>query len=368
MNRIAAAVSPQNPLGVGVIGASPGGASWAVAAHLPAIARLPELRLAAVSTSRPESARAAEAAFGVPAFADAASLIGRPEVDLVVVAVKVPHHLALVSAAIAAGKMVLSEWPLGADLGEAVDLAQQAATAKVRTAVCLQARYSPAVRKARALVAEGYVGEVLASTLTTSGMAWGPVTTRASAYLFDAKSGATVLSVPVLHAPDAVTTVLGELQTVTAVSAVRRPVVQIADAGETVKVTSPDHLSIGGQFASGAIFSAHARGGSARTGNFRWEIHGTKGDLLLTADYGNMQVADLQLSGGRDDEALTPIAVEDASGGLGANVNRLYAALVRDLRDGTHHVPDFALAVRRHHLLAAIETAASTGQAQQVPA
>jgi len=47
-------------------------------------------------------------------------------------------------------------------------------------------------------------------------------------------------------------------------------------------------------------------------------------------------------------------------------VLREYAALARDIRDGTHVVPDFALALRRHRLLAAIEEAARTGVTQKI--
>ena len=53
-------------------------------------------------------------------------------------------------------------------------------------------------------------------------------------------------------------------------------------------------------------------------------------------------------------------------GSLGANVARLYAALARDLADGTHTVPDFEHALARHRLIEAIERAAATGSTQTV--
>ncbi|MGH8489218.1 MAG: hypothetical protein ACREXS_10255 [Gammaproteobacteria bacterium] len=43
-------------------------------------------------------------------------VIDYPGVDLVAVTVKVPHHHTLISAALDAGKMVLSKWPLGVNL------------------------------------------------------------------------------------------------------------------------------------------------------------------------------------------------------------------------------------------------------------
>jgi len=44
------------------------------------------------------------------------------------------------------------------------------------------------------------------------------------------------------------------------------------------------------------------------------------------------------------------------------NVGRAYAAFAADIDNGTHTVPDFADAVRRHELIAAIERSAASGE------
>ena len=44
------------------------------------------------------------------------------------------------------------------------------------------------------------------------------------------------------------------------------------------------------------------------------------------------------------------------------NVGRAYAAFAADIDNGTHTVPDFVDAVRRHQVIAAIESSASTGK------
>ena len=96
----------ERKLGVGLIGVQPG-RSWAAIAHVPALRVLPEFEVAAVSTTRAESARAAAEALNVPRWYDNhAGLVADPAVDIVAVTVKVPHHLELVRAAIAAGKHV----------------------------------------------------------------------------------------------------------------------------------------------------------------------------------------------------------------------------------------------------------------------
>ena len=362
-------------MGVGVIGASPLRPGWAVTAHLPALAALPDYELRAVATSTEASARAAAEAYGVPGHADPAALIARRDVDLVVVTVKLPHHHRLVGEALAAGKLVMCEWPLGVDAGQTADLAARAAGAGLGTLIGLQARMAPSIRYARDLVAQGYVGEVLATTLVGSGIAWTSVTDSAHAYMLEAAGNATLLSVPTMHALDALQFVLGDLADIRATSAVRRPAVTLADTQETITATAPDHLAIAATLKSGAVASVFYRGGTSRGDNFRWEINGTEGDLVLTSPVGNLQVLAPRLEGGRgEDRTTAPLAVPaaydlapGAPEGPAANVTRLYAAFAADRRAGTPGAtaPDFAHALRAHHTLDFITTAAVSGIAQR---
>jgi predicted dehydrogenase len=46
-------------------------------------------------------------------FPDHDQLLDHPGIDVGAVTVKVPHHREFVSAALAAGKAVYCEWPLG---------------------------------------------------------------------------------------------------------------------------------------------------------------------------------------------------------------------------------------------------------------
>ena len=77
------------------------------------------------------------------------------DVDLVAVTVKVPSHAAVVRAALAAGKHVLSEWPLGVDLAEASALADLARSAGTVHAVGLQGLHSTGARFVADLIADG---------------------------------------------------------------------------------------------------------------------------------------------------------------------------------------------------------------------
>jgi predicted dehydrogenase len=363
-------------IGVGVIGASPLRPGWAVTAHLPAIAALSDYELRAVATSSEDSARAAEAAFGVPAFSDPAAMIARDDIDLVVVTVKLAHHHSLVAAALTAGKKVMCEWPLGVDVSQTSALADHASKMGVGNFIGLQARMAPSIRYARELVAQGDIGEVLATTLVGSGIAWTSVSDAAHAYMFDAAQNATLLSVPTMHALDALQFVLGDFVDFRAASAVRRPVVRLSDVNQEIRSTTPDHLALAGVLESGAIASIFYRGGVSRGENLRWEINGSEGDLVLTSPVGNLQVLAPTLTGGRGDDATVvplnvPLEYDFAPGipdGPAANVARLYASFAADLRNKTPaaQAPDFAHALRLHRKLDAIQLAASTGIAQRL--
>src|SRR5437870_11730377 len=189
---------------VGIIGANPD-RGWAAQAHIPALRSLSDdFELTALSTTRRESADAAGKLFDVAAaFDNHQELVNSPNVDVVAVTVKVPCHLELATAALEAGKAVYCEWPLGNGLNEAETLAALAKNHSVLAVAGLQARSAPAVSYVRDLVEEGYVGEVLSTTLVGSGMGWGPTVEPFNAYLNDKKNGATMLSIAVGHTADA---------------------------------------------------------------------------------------------------------------------------------------------------------------------
>ena len=136
-------------------------------AHLPALLALPEYVLAAVCTSRPETAEESEKHYGARlAFHDHNEMVNHPDIDLVTVCVRAPLHHSMVMAALGAGKHVFCEWPLGANLAEAEEMASLARAKDVRHMIGLQARGEAAVIRIRELLAEGYVGEVLSCNMT----------------------------------------------------------------------------------------------------------------------------------------------------------------------------------------------------------
>src|SRR5205809_1511237 len=285
---------------VGLIGASPD-RGWASVAHIPALKSMPDdFEITALSTTRRESAEAAGKLFGVAAaFDDHRKLVNSPTVDVVAVTVKVPHHLELATAALGAGKSVYCEWPLGNGLHEAETLAALAKEKGVLAVAGLQARSAPAVAYVRDLIEQGYVGEVLSTTLIGSGMGWGPTVEPFNAYLNDRKNGATMLSIAVGHTADALCYCLGEVRELTATMAMRRKTFTVAGTDESIPMNVDDQAAVTGLLESGAAFSIHYRGGVSRGTNLLWEINGTEGDLQLTAAGGQAQIFEMDVRGAK---------------------------------------------------------------------
>src|SRR5437764_7817279 len=256
---------------VGIIGANPD-RGWAAQAHIPALQSLgDDFEITALSTTRRESADAAGKLFGVPAaFDNHQALVMSPTVDVVAVTVKVPYHLELATAALEAGKAVYCEWPLGNGLKEAEILAVLAKKKSVLAVVGLQARSAPSVAYVRDLIEQGYVGEVLSTTLIGSGMSWGPTVEPLNAYLNDRKNGATMLSIALGHAAEAVCYCLGEVRELSATMTVRRKTFTIVGTGERRPMTAADQISVAGLLEGGAALAIHYRGGISRGTNLLW--------------------------------------------------------------------------------------------------
>src|SRR3989454_10330196 len=366
--RIDASKGGAKRIRVGIIGANPD-RGWAAQAHIPALTSLSDdFEITALSTTRRESADAAGKLFGVPAaFDNHQELVDSPTVDVVAVTVKVPYHLELATAALDAGKAVYCEWPLGNGLNEAETLAALAKKKGVLAVAGLQARSAPSVAYVRDLITQGYVGEVLSTTLIGSGMGWGPTVDPYNAYLNDKKNGATMLSIALGHAADALCHCLGEVRELSATMTVRRKSFTIAGTGERKPMTTEDQVGVSGLLEGGAAFSMQYRGGVSRGTNLLWEINGTEGDLQLTAAGGQAQIFEMTVRGGKGAQsALEALPVPEKyrwspRQGPSTNVAQAYAHFARDYREGTHLCPTFDDAVTRHRMLDAIETAAATG-------
>lgn len=354
------------PIGVGVIGASPG-ATWATLAHLPALAALPAYRLVAVSTTKQASADETARRFGVPrAFDEAAPLIEHPEVDLVVVSVRAPEHAPLVRAALAAKKQVFCEWPVGPSAADTTELAALAREAGVRTVAGLQRRFAPGVTHLRRLLHEGYLGALRSIHVHGAVPLLGARRERARAYTADVENGANALHTMTAHFLDAALSVVGDPASFSALVARQFSETTIEETGEVIPVTAPDQIAVVGALRSGAILSVRIEAGKRNGSNVTWTLTGTEGDVEVGPDF--------SLRGARGDgQPLAPIAVpeSDAAPPTGElsddarQVAELYAAFAGA---STHPlVPTFDDAARLRRLLEALVESSETGRRVEWP-
>ena len=148
------------PIGIGIVGAGR-------ISDLHAIEYLanPQARIAALCDVDGARAAGRAAAWGLDGAAiddDIDRLLARPEVDLV--EILLPHHLHLEAAlkALAAGKAVSLQKPMGLSLAEADRLVAAAEAAPRPFKVFENFLFHPPVMRARALIADGAVGTPLA--------------------------------------------------------------------------------------------------------------------------------------------------------------------------------------------------------------
>ncbi|TFY77971.1 hypothetical protein EWM64_g6040 [Hericium alpestre] len=297
-----------SPIKIGFVGLSSRG--WAASSLAPPLLKSPLSDLysiTAVSTRSPESAQAsAEKYSGLlshpvkPYHGSTEAIANDPNVDLVAVSVKTPQHKAALLPAIAAGKDVFVEWPLGNGLQEAVELAAAAEKRGVRTLIGLQAWQSPLVSKVKEWVSSGKIGRVLSASWIAAKPAemtvWAPFHNGSDyeIYALDPNNGATILSIFAGHNLSALTYTLGPLSSVSATSAhLYKESKLVGDdhkpTGETRPNLYPDQWAFTGTLRdSGAILTAswHTGGTATKeTDKVRptlvWLIEGEEGHIRI---------------------------------------------------------------------------------------
>jgi predicted dehydrogenase len=356
----------QKAIRVGIAGAN-AKSGWARFSHVSAINGLPGLRLAAVATRNEQSAREAAEAFGADRwFADPLAMIRDDSVDLVTIAVKVPAHRELVLAALHAGKAVYCEAPLGRTLAETEEMAHAAGS--LHTAVGLQGRMNPAVRRAAQLVASGKIGRPLNARIVSMTIGFGPEMASGHDYFNKASFGANLLTISVGHTLDLVEAVLGEIIEVDARTEILWPTVKLTDTGKESSRETADHIDVLGKTRSGAVVTASINAGVApQDVCSSFEIRGTEGWLRLTSDHPySFQAGELKLTSNISFETPEEAAVSGGLMGAAINVGEIYAHLVRDVQAGTYHTPGFEHAVHNARLVETVGRAAVRGERLRV--
>lgn len=287
-----------SPIRIGIVGA---GANTRLH-HLPKLRALPGVEILAVCNRRPESSAAVAAEFAIPKIhAHWTDLVRDPEIDAVVIGTWPHLHARVTVAALEAGKHVLCEARMARDAAEARAMLRAAQARPDLVAQLVPSPFTLEVdRTVRRLLAEGYVGDVLA------------VEARAGRGFLDREaplgwrqdfdlSGYNVLSLGIWF--EAVQRWLGEATRVVAVGKTfARTRLDARGVRRAVRV--PDHVNVVADLACGVQLSLTVSAVTGLAPGDGIRLYGSEGTLAF--------VDGALLGARRGDAALTPIEVPEA--------------------------------------------------------
>jgi 1,5-anhydro-D-fructose reductase (1,5-anhydro-D-mannitol-forming) len=289
----------------GLIGTSGYGRSVAA----PAIAAVDGAELIAVLSSDGDRAGALAGEHGAGhATTDPKAFLGTPELEAVWITAPTFMHHDLGLAALSAGKHVLLEKPLAMTSAQGWELVEAARRANLVLATGYQARYVPAHRTMRRLIAEGAIGEV-SMVRTYYGVHRGGPPPEWRQHRDTAHWGA--LADIGTHHLDLLRMLIGEVSEATAVS------------GHQLGFETEDTSSAALRFESGALGSLTVSVNVWKQ-HTRVEVHGTRGALVAvdTSPTGQGSAVLITGDGERDITGERPnsqqaqlAAVDDAASG-----------------------------------------------------
>ena len=271
--------------------------------HIPGFQKQAGVELVAVANRSRESGERVAKEFGIArVYDDWRELVRAPEVDAVCIGTWPYTHCEMTLAALAAGKHVLCEARMAMDAGEGRRMLEASRRASGLVAQLVPSPPTLEVDETLTrLIAEGYVGEVLAVELTTTQNARfvdreEPLHWRHDVTL----SGHNVMNMGIWY--EAMMRWLGPARRVMALGKIAVP--QRRDEGGALRdVKIPDHLEILATLRDGAVarlrFSSVAALGP---GTEAW-IFGSDGTLRLDAEGKRV------LGGRRGDKELAEMAI-----------------------------------------------------------
>ena len=237
-----------------------------------------------VCTSRPETAQKAAAVLGAVPVTDFRQITENPDIDIVDIASPNNRHLEQLLSAMAHGKHIYCDKPLCANEREAAQIAEALKSYRGTSQMTLQFRFFPATMRAKQLIEEGRLGDILefhgafphsgsADPKTPlkwklSGAAGGGVTADLGSHIFD-----------LLHY------LLGDFDSLSAVTRIVYPERPSADdPNKMVKVDAEDDMQTLVRLKNGALGTVTASKIATGTEDgITFTIHGTKGALMLKA-------------------------------------------------------------------------------------
>jgi predicted dehydrogenase len=133
------------------------------------LATIPDAELVAVADDQPERLADAVRRFGGEPYDDPVALLGRGDVEAVVVMAENARHRELVVAAAEAGKHVLCEKPLATTRADGLAMVETCRERGVKLGTVFPVRFNPAAIALRQAIEDGAIGAPLAVKATNPG-------------------------------------------------------------------------------------------------------------------------------------------------------------------------------------------------------
>ena len=348
-----------NAVGIGIIGVG-----VISDTYLENLSAFPDVEVLIVGDLLLDRAQAQAEKHGVPAFGSADDVLAHPGVDLVINLTIPAVHIEVSRKAIAAGKHVWTEKPLGLDREGAAELLREADAAGLRVGSAPDTLLGPAFQAARRAIDNGVIGRPLfaQTTFQTQGPdLWHP----SPAFLFAQGAGPLLDMGPYYFS--ALVSLLGPVDRIAAVGTKAREEREIhtgPNAGTTFPVEVPSTIQIVTAFEQGTSAQSLLSFDSALERHGVVEIHGTEGTILI-ADPNQFagRIAYVKPLGViRDgmsfEQEWIEIEHEDVKVGRGLGA----LDMVRAIAEGRPHVASGELGFHVLDILLSAQESAATGQ------
>ncbi|EZP28084.1 Gfo/Idh/MocA family protein [Microbacterium oleivorans] len=347
------------PVGVGIVGAG-----VISQTYLENLTSFPDVKVVAIGDMIPERAKAKAEEHGVPSWGTLEDVLGNPDVELVVNLTIPESHIAVSSQAVAAGKHVWTEKPLGLDREGARQLLQDADAAGVRVGSAPDTILGPGFQSAKRAIAEGVIGTPLfvQTAFQTQGPdLWHPE----PAFLFAKGAGPLLDMGPYYFS--ALVSLLGPIAGVAARGSrfrTERHIHTGPRAGETFSVEVPSSVQVLSTFEGGQHGTHLLSFDSALERHGVVEIHGTEGSIVLPDpnrfDGPTRYVKPLGVfrDGMKTEQEWIDVEQQGTVVGRGLGV----LDMVRAIADGRPHVATGELGFHVLDVLLSAQDSAETGQ------
>lgn len=309
--------------------------------HVDALRQTPDVALRAIVDVDAEKGEALAAQYGCHFYQDYREMLG--DVAIEVVHICTPHYLhkPMILAALAAGKQVFCEKPVGMTMAEVKDLLEAESQADGWVGVCYQNRLNPTSLAARQLLDEQALGRVLS---LNAFLTW----SRNAAYYAHspwrgrfATEGGSLLINQAIHTLDLLQWLGGGVTRL-------KGVVDCARLADTIDTEDTAMATL--EFSGGASGLFFASNNHTRDAPLQLDIHCERGELQLR-DNTLWRVADGKKVMIASDE--TPYSHSKSYWGIGhlQAIRQFYSALRSGRREGVTTLGEAAMSL---HLVEAL--------------